>query len=317
MTFFQIFSKRQKEYPEFFSYDKLPKDLSRQLAHLIMQATGRWIRGTVATEKGEVVTKMNNEALFKLYHPIEIKLYNEYNFSRINYYHNAMSKVLDLIAYEKKLDRVLDVAEIMLRTINTKCREQQYRKAVKETLELEPDEAIEEFNFRLRYHGVGYQFESNQLIKLSSTISHGELIVPALRLLSNEMFRGSNEEFMSAHAHYRNRRFKECLADCSKAFESSLKIVCDSKGWNYLPTDTAKKLIKIIVDNQLIPSFTNSHFDSYEALLGTGVTTIRNKMAGHGQGSNPIVVHEEIAKYALNLTASNILFIIESARIKH
>jgi hypothetical protein len=48
-------------------------------------------------------------------------------------------------------------------------------------------------------------------------------------------------------------------------------------------------------------------------LLESGIPTIRNKLGGHGQGQVPQRVDDEITRYALNLTGTNIIFLVEQS----
>ncbi|MCD9019152.1 STM4504/CBY_0614 family protein [Parachryseolinea silvisoli] len=314
MDFLPVFALRLKKLPDVYIYNKpLPKELKRKLAHLILQATGRWISGTVADERGNKITTSNNEALFDFYHPIETKLSKEFNTKRINFFHDSSSLVLDFFTSEEKIERSLTVLELILQQLDTLGRNEVYRKNAT-SIEIFPDEAILEFNFRMREFGIGYQYESSQMVRIDSTISHSEIIGPAINLLSSKRFRGANDEYLSAHQHYRYNRYKECLVNCLKAFESTIKIVCDSKGWAYDKTDPARKLIKVLVNNGLFQDFYTEQFTSFESLLLSGVPVTRNKLAGHGQGSEITEVSEAVAKYALNLTASNILFIVEISK---
>ena len=107
------------------------------------------------------------------------------------------------------------------------------------------------------------------------------------------MYRGANAELLSAHEHYRTRKHKECLNECLKAFESCIKAICKKRKWDYNATDTASRLIEIVFEHGLIPTFVQS----------------RNRLSGHGQGSEAVSVPESIAAYALHLTASNILLL--------
>lgn len=128
-------------------------------------------------------------------------------------------------------------------------------------------------------------------------------------MLSASMYEGANEEFLSAHTHYRQRRYKESLNDSLKAFESCLKAICRERGWTYTDKDTANRLLKIVFENELIPDFMQSQFSALRSLLESGVPTVRNRLSGHGQGPDAITVPEHIAAYALHLTASNILLL--------
>ncbi|MEH2051540.1 MAG: hypothetical protein V7K70_17740 [Nostoc sp.] len=116
---------------------------------------------------------------------------------------------------------------------------------------------------------------------------------------------------MKAHEHYRHGRYKECLVECLKAFESTIKTICDSQGWIYQPGDTAKKLIDICFQNNLIPAYLQTQFTSLRANLESGIPTLRNKNGGHGQGSQPLIVPQHFAAYQLHMTASTILFLLE------
>lgn len=79
-------------------------------------------------------------------------------------------------------------------------------------------------------HRIGYQFESSQIIRVDSTIIHSEITRPTLSLLWNRKFVGANEEYLQAQEHYRQGRNKECLNKCLKAFESTMKSICNEKG---------------------------------------------------------------------------------------
>ncbi len=119
---------------------------------------------------------------------------------------------------------------------------------------------------------------------------------------------------MSAHEHYRHGKTKDCLTDCLKAFESTMKIICTKRGWTFKPTDTAKGLLDVIFQHDLIPSFMQNHFTGVRATLEAGVPTVRNKLGGHGQGATPVDVPDSLAAYALHLTAANILLLVQAEK---
>lgn len=135
---------------------------------------------------------------------------------------------------------------------------------------------------------------------------------PALSLLHAPGFEGPAEEFVRAFDHHRQSHSKDAVAEALKAFESTMKAICDARKWNYPSTAPAKELIKIMFDKGLIPPTLESEFNALRSLLESGVPTIRNKSGGHGQGSKPVTIPDHLAAYALHLTASNIVFLIES-----
>jgi hypothetical protein len=75
-----------------------------------------------------------------------------------------------------------------------------------------PDDAIEELNNRFRESGIGYQFESGEVVRVDSQFIHSDVVKPTLQILGNSQeFAGANDEFLSAHEHYRHQRFKSVL----------------------------------------------------------------------------------------------------------
>ena len=111
----------------------------------------------------------------------------------------------------------------------------------------------------------------------------------------------------------RHKKYKECVNECLKSFESAMKVICTKKGWAFNPTDTAKSLINVCENNGLFASFLQTHVANLRALLESGVPTTRNKTSGHGQGANPTVVNEATAKFVMHSTATSILFFIDSS----
>ena len=54
----------------------------------------------------------------------------------------------------------------------------------------------------------------------------------------------------------------------------------------------------------------SSHMASLRTTLETGLPVVRNKEAGHGQGSTVEQISDEFAEYALNLAATNIVILV-------
>src|SRR5205823_1200161 len=108
------------------------------------------------------------------------------------------------------------------------------------------DDAILELNHRFQKHGLGYEFLGGELIKLNSQYIHAQAVKPAISLLQDEGFRGAEEEFLHAHDHYREGRYKEAIVDALKAFENTMKSICNARTWHYSSNDPANQLIKII-----------------------------------------------------------------------
>ena len=300
-----LFSKRQKRNlgeasNDVFHYGILPEALRVQIVTILKETLGL---PNPYKDYGfvlEVFKKMNDI------------LCREYGLFNLPYIHNSMPSnyaqyIYDFILECDDVDRAFDAIELCFIAVNTIARESAYQSWG--LFVLNPDQAIEELNARFLDHGVGFQFENDQIIKMDNKFAHKEIIKPALKILNKDIYTGANDEFLNAHEHYRRGRNKECLNECLKALESTMKIICKKQNWIYKETDTASKLIEVCFQNKLIPVCLQSQFNSLQSSLGSGVPTIRNKMSGHGQGDQQIDVPDYMASYMLNLTATSILLL--------
>lgn len=179
----------------------------------------------------------------------------------------------------------------------------------------EIDEAIIELNNRFKQHNLGYEFVNGEIIRIDNTFIHKEIIKPALKLLYDEKFIGAEEEFRKAFENKRNGDNKNAILEAGKAFESTMKTICDKKGYAYNKTkDTAKTLIQILEKNNFFPIYMAGHLKGVITTLETGLPVVRNKNSGHGQGNNVISIPDEIVEYALDLAASNIVLLVKLYR---
>jgi hypothetical protein len=222
----------------------------------------------------------------------------------------------DIVNYfvQASFDEALDVLEMMFVGMIqvTQSKSGSYRRnRAEDVISL----STEELNRRFMQHGVGYAFvigSTPQIIRRDSEHLHSEAVVPALMLLSEQRFEGANDEYRKAHQHYRDGNQKECLNECLKAFESTLKTICGLRKWSYQQTDTAKTLINIVLKNNLLPLFMQSHLGAVQSALESAIPTVRNKMGGHGQGQQPTKVPAHYAEYLLHETAATIVFLVDA-----
>lgn len=305
MPVFDLFSKRQKklrgEFSDVFTYDKIPNTLRVQIIHIIRDAVGK---DRYSSDYAKSAYRFIHEALCREYGVFTLKQYAKSN----------EEAVLDFFLNCEDTDRAVDVIETAFKLINGFVRKSEYQYNTER--KVSPDDALSELNQRFKEHGIGYQFESNEIIRIDSTFLHSEVIKPTLALLSEKIYRGANEEFLKAHEHYRNGRNKECLNDCLKSFESVMKAICKKRKWEFTEKDTAKKLIDICFSKELIPNYLQSQFTGLRSLLESGIPTIRNRLGGHGQGADKVNVDDYLAGYALNLTASNLFFLMSADKEK-
>ncbi len=206
--------------------------------------------------------------------------------------------------------RALDIVEVVFEAAQGFARGQNYYHA---NAKISPDAAARELNERFAEHAVGYSFINGQIIQKDTEVLHQSIVLPVLTLLHEKEFSGANEEYLSAHEHYRHGKYKECLNDCLKSFESTMKTICKQKRWSVDPNATSAKLVETCLKNDLIPAYLLAEIGALRSVLEAGIPTVRNRLGAHGQGATPIVVPSHYASYVLNLTGATISFLVASA----
>jgi len=306
MAIIELYSKRQKrlrgEVPEIYIYDSIPQALRVQIVHIIRDVIG--VDKAYGGRETDSVYEFINNTLCREYGKFSLGNSPSSSFSE---------QVLNFFLQTKKNNEAIDVIELTFKYIERVIKKNYQRYIYDVDVKIKPEDAIAELNERFKEHGIGYSFDGGEIIRIDSTFIHSEITKPTISLLWNNKFIGANEEYLSAHENYRHGKNKECLTDCLKAFESVMKIICKEKGWTYNQNDTSKKLIQICFQNGLIPTFSQNQFTSLQNLLESGIPTIRNKLGGHGQGQIPQKVDDGITRYGLNLTGTNIIFLIEQS----
>lgn len=302
MSIFDLYSKRQKNKkgnPDVYKYNSIDQKLKVQAIHIIRDTMG--------------IESPYNQITNDTYREIHEILCKEYGvFSLIKHETSNFKAVYDYFLQSNDYEQCLDIIELSFQVIDTIVREKEWMYSQAFGVKQKPDSAISEINIRFKEAAIGYQFESGELIRVDSQIIHADVVKPLLSLLaSKKEYRGANAEFLKAHEHYRHSRYKECLVECLKSFESLMKGICDKRAWSYEKTAPAQKLITICLEKNLVPAYLQNQFSSIKALLESGVPTVRNKVGAHGQGAIVTTVPEHLASYALHLTATNLLFLVK------
>ena len=301
MPIFELFSKRQKklkgEVSDVYQYEDIEEKFRVQVVHII--------RDTIGIESNY------NDITNTVYAEIHQILCKEYGvFTLKEHERSNFSAVYDYFLNTDDYEECLDIIELTFKIIDHHVRNKEWEFNQAHGVKQKADDAISELNARFKESAIGYQFESGELIRIDSQLIHAEVVKPVLHLLgTNKYYQGANAEFLKAHEHYRHKRYKECLVECLKSFESLMKSICDKHSWPYNQTDTAKKLINICLTNNLVPDYLQNQFSSIRILLESGIPTVRNKEGGHGQGVEITTVPEYLAGYTLHLTATNLLFL--------
>ena len=115
---------------------------------------------------------------------------------------------------------MIDAVEKFLRTVQDASQDYKRERDYGAKTGITTQAVIEEVNTRFREHGVGFQYESGEILRVDLQVIHKEVTIPALKFLSGPAFSGANEEFLSAYEHYRHNNYKEAIVDALKSFES-------------------------------------------------------------------------------------------------
>jgi hypothetical protein len=313
MPVFDLFSKRRKrergETPDVYFYDKIPEPLKVQIVHIWGDALG--IPGRDHSSYNDI------RETYQFVVRILRREYGQFALSKLTFDPNdvryAYNELVEFFLKTNDIDTLLDIIEATFKAINVLTRE--YRYLERNNYDEVANEAIEELNKRFNEHGVGYRFSDNTIIRIDSELTHAEVMKPALSVLRQKGFESAQSEFLAAHQHYRQSNGSEALVECYKAFESVMKIIATKRGWKFDKAKGAADLVRVCLDNGLIPPYWQSHFSGLRGVLESAIPTPRNKQAGHGAGAAPpSKPPAELVGYVLHMTAATILFLTEAEK---
>lgn len=303
MAIQDIYSKRGKKQIDVFQYESLTIKLKIQIGHI-------WKNFFLQLDKDlkELIWKDIHRMLCEEHGKktlLEDDFMNSYLFSyKVEFYFEELTNTDESLDIIEKVFQYINGAPVLFQNYHHSNFNGTYL----------PEQAIKDLNTRFLENGFGYEFQGNKIIRIDNTLLHKNVIVETLNFLASDTFKNANDEFINAHLHFRNKRQKECLVDCLRALETTLKIICNENEWQFKKSDTARELIDICIKNKLIPDFLLSHFTAIRASIESGVPTVRNKLGGHGQGANRIIVPDHYASYLLYLTGTTINFLVSCQR---
>lgn len=305
----QLYTQRQKEkngeVADVLVYEPFPNQFKVQVIYIIRDAIGNEAecarRKLAFSFYKDIVTTLCREyGLFFLN--------DKYDFTEENY----IGELSNFFMKAQDSSRILDIIELTFQKIITISSVRNFQSPGYHSYN--DTAAITELNHRFKEHGLGYRFEGAELLRIDSEVLHAEVVKPALALLHAPWLKGADDEFRSAHEHFRHNRYKEAITDCLKAFESTMKAIATKRNWAFDPNSQAKWLIALMIDNKLIDPFWNSHFSGLRVSLESSIPTVRNKQGAHGQGAEIVDVPEHVAAFTLHQTAAALVFLMEAEK---
>ena len=300
MAIYDLFSRRQrKSGPKSVWPPPVPATLRNQVVFLWHESIGN------------VRDHYFGHLAMNVYGRIFGTLSKEYGRTDLGRGLDAREALLDFFMNATD-DQALDIIDVSFNFIERDTQGYDYRNGLMPSLTASA--AINELNQRMSMSGVPYIYAYGRLIPNDSELLFTDVVEPTFTLLRDPRFAGANEELHSAFNHRRHGRNKECLNDCLKAFESTLKSICVIRGWKHPGNATAKGLIELVLNHELIPRFLETQFTALRSVLESGIPTVRNKLSGHGQGPAPVKVPGYFAAYLLHLTTTTILLLVNAER---
>lgn len=250
-----------------------------------------------------------------LYRHGKLQLTNGYPRSRAEDAFNFLlacpdEEFFDFIEYIFRVHCLFHVSteeNILVAEINELFASENVGYELTEIVKEEVIEPVNEYPFLGREQKVIKTISYPKVIKKDDQVIHTTTIMPALTLLSDPKYKTANQEYLEALEDYRKGDYGDCLTKCGSSFESVMKIICDSKRWQYKQTDTASTLLNTIIKKGGLETY-------FEQPLII-VSVLRNKLStSHGAGVVPKEVTQNYARYALNSTAAAIVFLVNETK---
>lgn len=302
MGTFNTYSQNKRGTPEILTYDNLSEKVKNQISFIWNNFfEQKSLPPEVVTEVREEIYKTLKESTGKK------NLHDNYIFRD----EDPVRQVEDYFSDLDQTDDILDVIDIVFYYMEAlqKYIDEKYYTKNSYTYQL----AVDDLNTRFKQNGIGYELINQNIIKIENKILHQETVSNTVKFLNNPIFENANEEFLNANDHFRHSRYQETINECLKAFESTMKIICEQNKWKYeKEKDTAKHLIEHLFNNDFFKSYHDSYLASLRQLLSSNIPTIRNKNSGHGQGSEKKNVPESLAKYLLYSTGATICLLVDN-----
>ena len=307
---YEAYSQRHRPVPDdgdVYQHEEVPQKLRVQVQQILADSIGPHCR----TDAYAMSAPDDNSETWEFIHKT---LCRELGVHQLVHAATEGQEVIAFLA-TCTTSEFIDVVELCSRVLHRALRDWSDYDRKSHGIVEAPKDALTELNYRFRKSGLGFQFVDGQALRVDSEFMHEEVVKPALRILSAPEYEGARDEFLSAHRHYRNCDHEEAITEAAKAFESTMKAICDRKGWAYSKGARASDLLKVLRANHLWPDYLDASFDQLVATLSSGLPQVRNDSGAHGQGTAMRKTPQYVAAYALHLAASKIVLMAEAAAV--
>lgn len=295
--FYEFFSQRQRgeDVPDVLQYDDLPVEFRNQFMYILSDVCNSandelamFLAKQYCREKG-----FRNLAGYTIHDSRTARL--------------AFDKYIDTSTTDEMLDLIDFICSMLNWLITTQTFTQYMLYETPNAIRC----AFAELNNRFKQHNLGYEVTNGQLVRIDNQVIHAQYVKPALQLLGDEEFAGAEEEYRNAFEARRAGNNKDAILNAGKCFESVMKIICRKKYNADVDNCAAGALLDKLEQKEFFPKYMNKHFEKIVDTLRFGAPTVRNKVAGHGQGSEITEAPDCLVDYVLGLVAVNSVLLVK------
>lgn len=321
MPIVELHENPYKGEVDIYRYDYLPKPLRVQV-FLLMQNFTHYRLGSTNINQYVVDVLCNEYGAFNL---AELDIYSEgesekYPDALVNWprtdpfdFRDHHEELKSFFLCNKKIKHDLNAIKLAFDFMR-KCTHTHRTRQAQTVTSREVSLAVKELNTRFKQHGIGYEFSNNSFLRIDSQFVHGEIVKPALNLLTDPDYSRAQEEFVAAHGYHLEGDATAALNECNKSLESVLKVICTKQKWQCSSSGGAGNLIDTVIKKGLVPQHWKTLFPTLTNLLA-GVSKARNQLSGHGRGNQEAVsIPPHVISYAMHMTAAATLFLVTAEK---
>ena len=295
MVFKNLYSQRKRreegKEKDFYSYDEIPEETRRRVFYTLARNHVYQIGGPFETSRDD-------------FEVLRVRVIHNYGIININDERDNRQSIHKYLM-KCSLAELFDCIEIFL-----------YIKAgYHEWAKLR--ETIKDLNDIFSMDKIGYEivkthFEDLKyiIIRIDSKYLHNEVIKKTLTLLYDNSFKAALNEFENALEKYTKKEYPEAITYANSAFESVMKMIVgkDNLDAGQLIAELKKLEIR---GTKFLPSHYENFGIEIKKLLNCLPITRNEKGIPHGKGSKIESVDKSFAEFALHLSGSFIVFLIE------
>lgn len=143
-----------------------------------------------------------------------------------------------------------------------------------------------------------------RFLQIDATFFHNEIVQKAEDVLRGQGFEGAHDEFREAREDLTDGKHKDVILKAFKSFESTLKTVIGKQSGD------ATELLRLFREGGFIGDIPDPQARAISKQVLASLSTLRNELAGHGQGNTVIDIPRPYALLALHLAGSLNQFVL-------